>query len=55
MELLVGEILRDVLARSPFQPREAVETAVAIAQGVSAAHSKSITYRDLKPRNIFLV
>ena len=53
-ELLEGETLRSRL-RGPALPwRKAVEIAVAIADGLGAAHSKHVIHRDLKPENLFL-
>jgi eukaryotic-like serine/threonine-protein kinase len=54
MELLEGENLRSRLARSALSWQQAVEIAIALADGLSAAHAKSITHRDLKPGNIML-
>jgi len=53
-ELLEGETLRKRLTGSAFSWRKAVEAGVAIAEGLSAAHSKGIIHRDVKPENIFL-
>jgi eukaryotic-like serine/threonine-protein kinase len=54
MELLVGDTLRSRVAHGPIPWRRAVEVAVAIADGLAAAHAKGIIHRDLKPENIFL-
>jgi serine/threonine protein kinase len=54
MELLEGETLRVRLANSALPWKEAVEIGVAVAEGLSAAHSKTVVHRDLKPENIFL-
>jgi serine/threonine protein kinase len=53
-ELLEGESLRARLKRGPLPWAQAAEIGVALAEGLSAAHSKAITHRDLKPENIFL-
>jgi serine/threonine-protein kinase len=53
-ELLEGETLRTRLNRSPLLWRNAIETCIAIAEGLDAAHAKGIIHRDLKPENIFL-
>lgn len=54
MELLVGETLRARIQRAPLPWREAVKIGSAVADGLSAAHSKGIIHRDIKPENIFL-
>jgi serine/threonine protein kinase len=54
-ELLEGETVRSRLARSPLTGKEAMEIAMAIAEGLAAAHSKGIIHRDLKPENVFLL
>ena len=53
-ELLEGETLRTALQRSPLSWRRALEYGIAMAEGLSAAHSKGIIHRDLKPENVFL-
>jgi len=54
-ELLDGESLRDRLRSGALPVRKAIETAVSIARGLSAAHGKGIVHRDLKPENVFLL
>ncbi len=54
MELLTGETLRVRMAGRTFAPRKAVEIALQIAHGLTAAHEKGIVHRDLKPDNIFI-
>jgi len=53
-ELLEGETLRDRLNASALPPRRAVDYALQMAQGLTAAHEKGIVHRDLKPENIFI-
>jgi serine/threonine protein kinase/tetratricopeptide (TPR) repeat protein len=54
MELLEGETLRGRLSRSAPPWPAALEIAIAIAEGLSAAHAKGIIHRDIKPENVFL-
>ncbi len=54
MELLEGETLRERLARGPLDWREARRIALAVSEGLAAAHEKGIIHRDLKPENLFL-
>jgi len=53
-ELLEGDTLKEVICKSALEWQKALEIAVSVAQGLSAAHSKGIIHRDLKPDNIFL-
>src|SRR5262249_45825358 len=54
MELLDGETLGMLLKRATLDWRSALGTATAVAEGLAAAHAKSIIHRDIKPENIFL-
>ncbi len=54
MELLDGETLAERLAREPLHWLETATISLAVAEGLSAAHSKGIIHRDIKPKNIFL-
>lgn len=54
MELLTGESLRSKILRAPISGEEALSIAIAIADGLEAAHLKGIIHRDLKPENIFI-
>ncbi|MCX4527862.1 serine/threonine-protein kinase [Streptomyces sp. NBC_01551] len=57
MELLSGEDLASVLARSPggLPERTALDLAAQTAEALSAAHEQAVVHRDLKPGNLFLL
>jgi serine/threonine protein kinase len=53
-ELLDGNTLRSELQRGRFQVRKAIELALQMCDGLTAAHEKGIVHRDLKPENLFI-
>ncbi len=53
-ELLLGESLRQRLAKGPLGARKSIEVAREIAKGLAAAHGQGVIHRDLKPENVFL-
>jgi len=54
MELLEGETLRGKLDAGPIAQKQAVDYALQIAKGLSAAHERGVVHRDLKPDNLFV-
>ncbi|WP_255951222.1 WD40 repeat domain-containing serine/threonine protein kinase [Streptomyces odontomachi] len=57
MELLEGEDLAELLARSPdgLPVPEALDLGVQMAEALAVAHAGSVVHRDLKPANLFLL
>ncbi|HYT32605.1 MAG TPA: serine/threonine-protein kinase, partial [Thermoanaerobaculia bacterium] len=53
-ELLEGETLRGKLDTGPMTQKQAVDCALQVVKGLSAAHEKGIVHRDLKPENLFV-
>ncbi|HEX7253289.1 MAG TPA: serine/threonine-protein kinase, partial [Thermoanaerobaculia bacterium] len=54
MELLEGETLRAKLDAGSITQKQAVDYALQVAKGLSAAHEKGVIHRDLKPENLFV-
>ena len=54
MELLEGETLRGKLDAGPISQKQAVDYALQVARGLSAAHERGVVHRDLKPENVFV-
>ena len=54
MEYVEGESLKDRIARGPLKIEETLDLAIQIAQGLDAAHRKSVVHRDVKPANIMI-
>jgi serine/threonine-protein kinase len=53
-ELLEGQTLKMRLEEGPLPWRRAVEIALALAEGLEAAHARGVVHRDVKPSNVFL-
>jgi WD40 repeat protein len=54
LELLEGLTLRARLRAEPIPAKRAINLALQITRGMSAAHDRGIIHRDLKPENVFL-
>ena len=54
MQYYEGETLAQRLSRNPIRLAEALDLAIQIARGLSAAHAANIVHRDVKPSNIII-
>jgi eukaryotic-like serine/threonine-protein kinase len=54
MELLEGQTLRQMIRGKPLEIDAVLDLGIQIADGLDAAHSKSIIHRDIKPANVFI-
>jgi serine/threonine protein kinase/Tol biopolymer transport system component len=53
-ELLEGQTLRATLDHGGLPVKKAIDYALQMARGLSAAHDHRIVHRDLKPENVFV-
>ncbi|GMQ82566.1 MAG: serine/threonine-protein kinase [Rhodothermia bacterium] len=49
-----GNTLKELIAEGPMDPLKVLDLATQIAGGLSAAHSKGVVHRDIKPGNILV-
>jgi tetratricopeptide (TPR) repeat protein len=54
MEFLRGDTLEDRLRKGPLDLPLMLETAIALADALAAAHRAGVVHRDVKPANVFL-
>jgi len=54
MALLEGESLEEKIARGPLELGEAIDAATQVAEGLAAAHKRTIVHRDIKPANVMV-
>jgi len=54
MELLQGENLQARIDRAPLPWKDCLDVALAVSEGLEAAHARGVVHGDLKPENIFV-
>ncbi|HEY7147807.1 MAG TPA: protein kinase, partial [Gaiellaceae bacterium] len=53
-EYVDGLNLKDLSARGPLDPDEAIRLALQVARALSFAHERGLVHRDVKPQNVLL-
>jgi eukaryotic-like serine/threonine-protein kinase len=53
-EYVDGQNLKDLSARGPLDPREAIRLSLQVAHALSFAHDRGLVHRDVKPQNVLL-
>ncbi|MEE9166389.1 MAG: protein kinase [Candidatus Neomarinimicrobiota bacterium] len=54
MECVEGETLKDKVEKGPLKTKEFLNIAIAVADGLNAAHEHDIVHRDIKSENIMI-
>lgn len=54
MELVHGELLKDVIARGPVSTADAVRYADGILEALEYSHRAGVVHRDIKPGNVMI-
>jgi serine/threonine protein kinase len=54
MEFLEGETLKNVISKASPDNSRALDIALAVSEGLQAAHSQNIIHRDIKSENVML-
>jgi predicted ATPase len=54
MELVDGQLLRDMLNAGPLPLKKSIPIAAQIADGLAKAHEAGVVHRDLKPENLMV-
>ncbi|MGW9113129.1 Stk1 family PASTA domain-containing Ser/Thr kinase [Microbacterium sp. NPDC055683] len=54
MELVTGTLLKDIAARGPVPPKEAVRYVDGILEALEYSHRAGVIHRDIKPGNVMV-